>query len=565
MNYFDILFAKYKFEKDHPPIIKRTTGNPIVLTDAADAPLVECVTQITGSQDLHGYDKPWVGGAGKNKCIQTVSGVKTRNSSLTWVGDSATLNGVTFTILSDNAGNVIGYNVNGTASELCTFSCDDDTYVASESVIVNGRPQGAYGCSIDVWRSGSIIGKDTGSGVTVSAGRCALSISVARGTTVDNKVFYPMIRLASESDSTFAPYSNICPITTYTEGEIEVRGKNILPLVLSELKTINTVGTWNNNVYTLNNMNFTVNTDGSGRVQSIRVNGNTPEGAGFYLANNFVTDGSVFLSGCPANGSTSTYYLEWVNNGDDVGNGVAVQTPVEGNIRFRVVKVGTSYDFVIYPMLESGTAKTDYEPYLGTTHTTTFPSAIYRGSEDVVNGEVTTQKIKWTRNSATMNNAESYPGWNDSGIADLIGHGVSGRYTTTMSVGSQYAVNTLGSNDALFLPTDTYGLTQTEWIALAVDIDIVIELPTPTTSSVTPTNLPIKSLSGFNHIESSTGELDITYLTQNYQNFVDIIENNLGTRKKGGIKPLDVFRSLEVNKEPEEEEKKDEKVEDVKK
>jgi hypothetical protein len=67
MNYFDVLFGMKLEAKKHPAVIKKRTGNPIELTDGADAPLVKCVSGIQGSQDLHGYDKPWVGGAGSNK------------------------------------------------------------------------------------------------------------------------------------------------------------------------------------------------------------------------------------------------------------------------------------------------------------------------------------------------------------------------------------------------------------------------------------------------------------------------------------------------------------------
>ena len=55
-------------------ISKTVSGNPVTFTDGASAPLVKCVTQITGSQDLHGYDKPWVGGAGKNKLPNSLTG-----------------------------------------------------------------------------------------------------------------------------------------------------------------------------------------------------------------------------------------------------------------------------------------------------------------------------------------------------------------------------------------------------------------------------------------------------------------------------------------------------------
>ena len=48
-------------------VTKTATGNPIEISDGANAPLVKCISEIQGSQDLHGYDKPWVGGSGKNK------------------------------------------------------------------------------------------------------------------------------------------------------------------------------------------------------------------------------------------------------------------------------------------------------------------------------------------------------------------------------------------------------------------------------------------------------------------------------------------------------------------
>ena len=96
MNLFDVLFAKkLAGGGDYPAIIKRVTGNPVEFTDGADAPLIECKSEITGSQDLHGQTHPWVGGAGKNKLPLIVSDIKTLNTTGTWSGDSYTINGVT--------------------------------------------------------------------------------------------------------------------------------------------------------------------------------------------------------------------------------------------------------------------------------------------------------------------------------------------------------------------------------------------------------------------------------------------------------------------------------------
>jgi hypothetical protein len=45
---------------------------------------------------------------------------------------------------------------------------------------------------------------------------------------------------------------------------------------------------------------------------------------------------------------------------------------------------------------------------------------------------------------------------------------------------------------------------------------LAYELANPTTETITPTNLPIKSLFGYNHIESSTGDMVVEYITQQW-------------------------------------------------
>ena len=55
------------------------TGNPI--TFEADAQAVQNLkVALEPIQDLHGYDKPWVGGGGKNKLPLTVDGIKALNT-----------------------------------------------------------------------------------------------------------------------------------------------------------------------------------------------------------------------------------------------------------------------------------------------------------------------------------------------------------------------------------------------------------------------------------------------------------------------------------------------------
>jgi len=330
---------------DNMAVTKEATGNPIELTDAASAPLVKCVTEIQGSQDLHGYDKPWVGGAGKNKLPLVLADIKANNISGTWSGNVYTYLGCKYTLNTDDGGNVISIGVEYSSQSTdvaLPFSLKAGSYVLTSGFSEDNGINDSY-----LQKNGVTIARGNGAS---PGNQFTLSedSTVAWHLRVTNKNYtaYPMIRLSTESDSTFTPYSNICPITAYTEGEIEV--------------------------------------------------------------------------------------------GDGDGN--------------------------------------------TTTHTTTYPSAIYRGSEDVVDGEVVTE-------------------WGV--IASYSGETLPGEW---ISDRDEYAPGT----------TPTTGA------------QVAYELATPTTSSVTPTNLPIKSLSGYNHIESSTGEMEIEYITGEYQPLVDLIQSGNG-------------------------------------
>ena len=170
-------------------------------------------------QDLNGYDKPWVGGAGKNKLP---------------TGESLTYNGITFTVRSDGSVNVNGtatansslYFVNLGTNALAPYLTSGTQY------IVSGCPSGGSGStySLQIEVNGSWK-TDLGSGVSftyTSGGEDRAQIYIASGTTISNKVFYPMIRLASETDATYEPYENICPISGHTSVDIVRIGANLL-------------------------------------------------------------------------------------------------------------------------------------------------------------------------------------------------------------------------------------------------------------------------------------------------------------------------------------------------
>ena len=77
---------------------KTVSGNPITITDALPYPAVSLSAEIEPIQDLHGYDKPWVGGAGKNKLPLTLAKLKSDNVYGTWVDNVYTVGNTIFTV-----------------------------------------------------------------------------------------------------------------------------------------------------------------------------------------------------------------------------------------------------------------------------------------------------------------------------------------------------------------------------------------------------------------------------------------------------------------------------------
>lgn len=152
-------------------------------------------------------------GTGKNILPMTVSGIKAYNTDGTWSGNDYTLNNVVFTILTDSDGYVTGIKANGTASARSDFNLvTPGIYVKGGSYKLNGCP--ADGSSskyrIQVWNFTQNTGyNDYGSGAdaAVNTGdNMGYQITVYSNYTASNLTFYPMLRPATITDPTFAPY-----------------------------------------------------------------------------------------------------------------------------------------------------------------------------------------------------------------------------------------------------------------------------------------------------------------------------------------------------------------------
>ena len=217
-------------------IYDTASGDIASFPDGADGlPVKDLTVGIEPIQDLHGYANPWPAGGGKNLLPMTVANIKEVNSVGTWSGNAYTTKGMTFTLITDDGENVIGVLVNGTSTGESYFRFESptaypaETYIASitfSPATTDLRFRDGYSGKYNTTSSTSF----TTDGSRKEEG----SIYVDTGVTISNVTCHPMIRLASVTDATFAPYSNICPISGWTGCNISHSGADTSdPTVLS--------------------------------------------------------------------------------------------------------------------------------------------------------------------------------------------------------------------------------------------------------------------------------------------------------------------------------------------
>lgn len=132
-------------------------------------------------------------------------------------------------------------------------------------------------------------------------------------------------------------------------------GKNKLNLIISEIKSLNTSGTWAGDTYTRNGVDFTINSD-----YSITVNASSAATAlaTFELKINTPTfTTATTLSGCPSGGNyDSTYALYTTDsNGNttarDTGSGVDITNKSIAKIRILVRGGYKPTNLIFKPMI----------------------------------------------------------------------------------------------------------------------------------------------------------------------------------------------------------------------
>lgn len=183
---------------------------------------------------------------------------------------------------------------------------------------------------------------------------CRIFIKINGGGSSWTLTFKPMI-CKSElyvADSSYQPYAlSNSVLTPALIDQVDGGAKNLIDCSVDNIKSLNSSSmySWNGNTVTAYGRTATVNAD-----KTITVAAGTGS-AEFWLkvANYTYASGvSYVLSGCPTNGSTTTYYTESDNlNLRDIGSGVVINSATTDALYIVVKTTGSTPALTFKPML----------------------------------------------------------------------------------------------------------------------------------------------------------------------------------------------------------------------
>lgn len=502
------------------PIYRNTSGNPATFADGYAANVKALSVEITPTQS--GSGDPYPPGGGRNLIPMTLDLLKANNNLGTWNGNAYTRNGITFTANTDAGGNVVGVTLNGTISSGSTsLNLGNVDFMANTAYLVSGAVQNDVNARIAVFSKGS----DTGSGYRYEPteddpGR-EISIYINTAGTISNVTFHPMIRRASDTDTTFAPYSNVRPISGVTSVGVTRTGKNLLEITATT-RTVDGV------TFTVNHDAGTITVDGTNSSSSAitflfaEPSGWAPGQYRFAVANpNSSTSGAYIfyrINGYGRNLTTTAFNTK-INAGDSGFTYVCV-----------AVAAGATVSKMIFrPMIYYSQHGVDdsFEPYRQSQSVTVSlvdssnnPLTVYGGTLDVTTGELTVTTHYFDASTLLWKDSVAYPGGFFSGIAKEYGAPYHAKiwcsHAKTVNTLQEYVKGTCYSDNSFNIRIMEPGTTLNEWTTFLQEqsdagtpVQMLFKLATPVTYQLTPAQLA--TLSGYNSVTTDAGTLSVAY------------------------------------------------------
>lgn len=435
----------------------------IATFNASALPMPSLTVGIEATQDLHGYDRPWAGGAGKNK-LQNVA------SSTTGI-----------TVNTD--GSIV---VNGTFSQRIWFRINSSVTLPAGTYTLSGVPLDAPS-GLTLYDDSSFGGWSNGNTKTFSEEITGqIMVRIIEGT-YNNVLIKPQIEEGSTATS-FAPYSNICPISGFSAVNVPRTSINVFDEVM-ELGTINSDGESapaTNRVRTKNYISVK-----SGVTYYAHTNGYLAIVTYYNL--NKVRISSENLSDSTFTAPIGACYLRFIMSSS----------------------YGTTYNNDIsinYPSTD-----TSYHAYNGTTYTIDLDGTRYGCTLDVVSGELTVDRVEIIYDGSNDENWSLYSGKRfivpapdfvspaQATMANILcdklvtipksSQGEREGVISGSDAGTAYIMVNVGVSTVEDLRT---------WLT-SNPIQVVYEKATPQTIQLTPT--AVKSIAGTNNLWADSGNI----------------------------------------------------------
>lgn len=406
---------------------------------------------------------------------------------------------------------------NGTATSgtTCTLLRMTGTLPAGE-YILNGNANFTQQIVLQVYsytRSSNIARCLSNADVTFTVNAnedIVVVLYVFSGQTLNNFTFYPMIRLAEITDTSYQPYQGIM---------VEQTGRNLLNMNIAS-------GTYSG-------LTITANDDGS-----ILANG-TPtadlsfakatgayapmlhKGVTYTVKGTRLPVSNCFLQLIYNGVESGTTYSLVNNNGNDYTI-TMTEDATFNNVYFTFKNGQTFTNWSFCPQLVVGTDTSENIPYIGNSYPYTLGQSVYGGTVDLATGVLTVDMGYFTLNGSetwTVDNngarvvttalrGQIKPNTGNSSTVEGDITNMFLQTTPNMTYGGDtgFSVATNGNIHV----SDGSTMTVEGWQSFLASkpLTLAMKLVTPTTINLTPQE--VKSLLGYNNI-SSTGTVDVIY------------------------------------------------------
>ena len=469
-----------------PEITKTVTDNPIVIDDA-DGEVKALNVELTPIQDLHGYDKPWAAGAGKNLAnLAYGNQVPSVNT-----GQMVSASGWSCDFIPIDTSKTYTLSYVGTSTQYVMFYDASDGYLGYSSSFASGSQINA-------------------SSYFSSCAKVKLRSDSAQGTN-------PLMQLEIGSTATsWQPYENICPISPHTSVDVRGTGKNLW----GGLKMAQDIAA------------VTPNTSIDTTTKTVTYN--AADISSKVLFSSFKANTSYTFFMKQATGSNHVNMYVRYTNGTNVHfptSGILV-TDADKTIECILGVWVSGRSILLYEecgVFEGVLTASDFVPYTGQTVTVPL-NDLYGGTVGVTSGTgkeknalITIHSSDITSITVDGNNTRVYTNL-DFSMFPAYPQGLSNKFTVLTSwgavAGDANAIALNGPSNGQIVVNKATGTTLAD-IRTALDgTELCFPLATPTDLSTTPTEI---TLYNGDNVVASDGNMELTY-ARNLQAVIDKIE-----------------------------------------